>query len=207
MHPGPTSHEYVSDGSHHQHQRCGCYKCLRGSSSLEELPRSLPHMIPGDLENTATATIIPCIDSLSFIPYLLWCTCRSSLCSVALPGLLDQWHCAVECRQELGGCVWGRRSPEVNSVLGAPCGLPQHVEKKFRPPTDAQSDELLGLEYLFQLSKGETGAFSIDGLVKDRPAPKDDLYQPGVDDPWLQAPQASILYCSFELLVSYTLVF
>lgn len=126
-------------------------------------------MIPGDLENTTTATIIPCIDYLSFIPYLLWCTCRSSLCSVALPGLLDQWHCAVECRQELGGCVWGRRSPEVNSELGAPCGLPQHVEKKFRPEADVQSDELLGLEYLFRLSTGESRAFSIDGLVKDGP--------------------------------------
>ncbi|XP_076158508.1 uncharacterized protein LOC143141129 [Alosa pseudoharengus] len=54
---------------------------------------------------------------------------------------------------------------------------------------NVQSDELLGLEYLFRQSTGESEAFSLDGLVNDGPAPEE-VYQPGEDDPGAEADEA-----------------
>lgn len=54
------------------------------------------------------------------------------------------------------------------------------VEENFRAPADVQSDELLGLEYLFSQSTGE--AFSLEGIVNDGPGPEEEVLQPGQTD-------------------------
>ncbi|KAK6309826.1 hypothetical protein J4Q44_G00197070 [Coregonus suidteri] len=46
------------------------------------------------------------------------------------------------------------------------------VEENFRAPADVSSNELLGLEYLFSQSTGESGPFSLQDIVNDGPGQK-----------------------------------
>ncbi|XP_028258098.1 uncharacterized protein LOC114433653 [Parambassis ranga] len=55
------------------------------------------------------------------------------------------------------------------------------VEENFQIPTDVPSDELLGLEYLFRQSTGES--FSLQDIVDDGPGPDEEVVQPGQPDP------------------------
>lgn len=57
------------------------------------------------------------------------------------------------------------------------------VEGNFRTPADIQSDELLGLEYLFSQSTGEAGPFSLQDIANDGPGPEEEVVQPGLPDP------------------------
>lgn len=56
------------------------------------------------------------------------------------------------------------------------------VEDNFRTPAAVTSNELLGLEYLFNQSTGESGAFSIGDLSNDGPSPEEEVVQPGQTD-------------------------
>ncbi|KAJ8370301.1 hypothetical protein SKAU_G00103290 [Synaphobranchus kaupii] len=56
------------------------------------------------------------------------------------------------------------------------------VEENFRAPADVPSNELLGLEYLFSQSTGESGPFSLQDIVNDGPGPEE-VVQPGQPDP------------------------
>ena len=53
------------------------------------------------------------------------------------------------------------------------------VEENFRAPADVPSDELLGLEYLFSQSTGESGPFSLQDIANDGPGPEEEVVQPG----------------------------
>lgn len=57
------------------------------------------------------------------------------------------------------------------------------VEDNFRAPANVMSNELLGLEYLFSQSTGESGPFSLRDLVKDGPGPEEEVVPPGQPDP------------------------
>lgn len=45
------------------------------------------------------------------------------------------------------------------------------------------SNELLGLEYLFSQSTGESVPFSLSDISKDGPSPEEEVVQPGQLDP------------------------
>ena len=58
------------------------------------------------------------------------------------------------------------------------------VEENFQAPADVNSHELLGLEYLFSQSTGETGhLLSLRDLINDGPGPDEEVIQPGQPDP------------------------
>lgn len=57
------------------------------------------------------------------------------------------------------------------------------VEVNFRGPADLTSNELLGLEYLFSQSTGESGTFSLEDIVSDGPGPEEEVVQPGQPEP------------------------
>ncbi|XP_076144090.1 uncharacterized protein LOC143126052 [Alosa pseudoharengus] len=143
-------------------------KCLRGSNSLEGFHRSLPHMIPG--------------------PH-----CAARPYQVYLVSGIARWNAERSSAAVFGG----RQRSSVYSAplvdrLNARCQLlfGEAVDQNFRPPANVQSDELLGLEYLFCQSTGKSEAFSLDGLVDDGPAPEEEVYQPGEDDPGAEADEA-----------------
>ncbi|XP_041941359.1 uncharacterized protein LOC121704885 [Alosa sapidissima] len=144
------------------------YKCLRGSNSLEGFHRSLPHMIPG--------------------PH-----CAARPYQVYLVSGIARWNADRSSAAVFGG----RQRSSIYSAplvdrLNARCQLlfGEAVDQNFRPPANVQSDELLGLEYLFRQSTGESEAFSLDGLVDDGPAPEEEVYRPGEDDPGAEADEA-----------------
>ncbi|KAM4566649.1 uncharacterized protein PAE49_010176 isoform 2-T2 [Odontesthes bonariensis] len=107
---------------------------------------------------------------------------RSPLCGAALSGLPDKRH---RSDAVFGG---GGRHHRVYSAplidrLNSRCQqlLGEPVERNFRAPADVQSDELLGLEYLFNQSTGE--AFSLEGIISDGPGPVEEVVQPGEVNP------------------------
>ncbi|XP_058252425.1 uncharacterized protein LOC131357466 isoform X2 [Hemibagrus wyckioides] len=74
------------------------------------------------------------------------------LCHSDLSGLPDKRHCTVEHGQELRcGVLWQRMAPQ-----GLLC-----TAENFQTPADVPSQELLGLEYLFSQSTGESGPFPL----------------------------------------------
>ncbi|KAL7860999.1 hypothetical protein AOLI_G00173480 [Acnodon oligacanthus] len=81
-------------------------------------------------------------------------TLPSPLCSMALSGLSDKWHCTL---------------------------FRETVEENFWAPADVPSNELLGLEYLFGQSMGES--FSLQVIVNDGLGPEEVLVHPGQPDP------------------------
>lgn len=52
------------------------------------------------------------------------------------------------------------------------------------------SNELLGLEYLFSQSTGESAPFSLQDIVNDGPGPEEEVVQPGQPDPDPEADEA-----------------
>ncbi len=57
------------------------------------------------------------------------------------------------------------------------------VEENIHTPANVTSNELLGLEYLFSQSTGESGPFSLSDLSEDGPSPEEEVVQPGQSDP------------------------
>lgn len=85
-----------------------------------------------------------------------------------------------------GGRGWCHRtySAPLIAHLSARCQqLFGEVEENFWAPADVPSDELLWLEYLFSQSTGESGPFSLQGIIDDGPDPEDEVLQPGQMDP------------------------
>ena len=62
------------------------------------------------------------------------------------------------------------------------------VEENFRAPADIHSNELLGLEYLFSQSTGES--LSLQDIINDGPGPEEEVVQPGQPDPDPEADEA-----------------
>ena len=65
---------------------------------------------------------------------------------------------------------------------------PQHplsaaIQRDCGAPADVPSNELLGLEYLFGQSAGESGPFSLKDIVNDGPGPEEEVVQPGQPHP------------------------
>ncbi|KAF1395070.1 hypothetical protein PFLUV_G00007730 [Perca fluviatilis] len=65
---------------------------------------------------------------------------------------------------------------------------PQHplsaaIRRDYGAPADVPSNELLGLEYLFGQSTGESGPFSLKDIVNDGPGPEEEVVQPRQPDP------------------------
>lgn len=67
-----------------------------------------------------------------------------------------------------------------NMIPGPDC---EPVEVNFRGPADLTSNELLRLEYLSSQSTGESGTFSLEGIVSDGPGPEEEVVQPGQPEP------------------------
>ncbi|KAI4800193.1 hypothetical protein KUCAC02_013427, partial [Chaenocephalus aceratus] len=63
------------------------------------------------------------------------------------------------------------------------------LPSSFRAPAEVDSDELLGLEYLFSQSTGESesGPFSLEDIIHDGPGPDEEVVQPGQPTPDLEA--------------------
>ena len=59
------------------------------------------------------------------------------------------------------------------------------IEENFSAPADIPSNELLGLEYLFAQSIGESASapFSLEGIVEDGPGGDEEVVMPGHTDP------------------------
>nr|XP_055033530.1 uncharacterized protein LOC129421673 [Misgurnus anguillicaudatus]XP_055035580.1 uncharacterized protein LOC129423120 [Misgurnus anguillicaudatus] len=143
------------------------YKCLRGSNSLEGFHKSLPQMIPG--------------------PH-----CAARPYQVYLISGIARWNSDRSSDAVFGG---GGRHHRVYSAplidrLNSRCQLlfGETVEENFRAPANIQSDELLGLEYLFSQSTGES--FSLEGIINDGPGPEEEVIQPGQADPDAEADEA-----------------
>lgn len=64
------------------------------------------------------------------------------------------------------------------------------VEENFRAPANVPSDELLGLEYLFSQSTGDSEPFSLKDIVNDGPGPEEEVVQYGQPDPDPEADEA-----------------
>ncbi|KAK3544019.1 hypothetical protein QTP70_034281, partial [Hemibagrus guttatus] len=56
------------------------------------------------------------------------------------------------------------------------------VEENFWAPADVPFRELLGLQYLFSQSMGESGSFSLQNIINDGPGREEDVVQPGHPD-------------------------
>ncbi|XP_039521904.1 uncharacterized protein LOC120475289 [Pimephales promelas] len=122
------------------------YKCVRGSNSLEGFHKALPHMIPG--------------------PH-----CAARPYQVYLISGIARWNSDRSSDAVFGGRGRHRRvySAPLIDRLNSRCKqlFGETVEENFRAPAAVQSNELLGLEYLFSQSTGE--AFSLEGIVNDGP--------------------------------------
>ena len=59
------------------------------------------------------------------------------------------------------------------------------IEENFSAPADIPSNELLGLEYLFAQSIGESASapFSLEGIVEDGPGEDEEVVMSGHTDP------------------------
>lgn len=57
------------------------------------------------------------------------------------------------------------------------------MEENFRAPANVTTNELLGLEYLFSQSTGESVPFSLSNLQNDGPGPEEEVLLPGQSDP------------------------
>ncbi|XP_039453959.1 uncharacterized protein LOC116324518 [Oreochromis aureus] len=138
------------------------YKCLCGSNSLEGFHKLLPNMIPG-----------PHCAARPYQLYLIsgiarWNSDRSSDAVFVGKG----WHHRI-----YSAPLIDRLNTRCQQLFGEP------VEVNFRGPADLTSNELLGLEYLFSQSTGESGTFSLEGIVSDGPGPEEEVVQPGQPKP------------------------
>ncbi|XP_056297788.1 uncharacterized protein LOC130211155 isoform X2 [Pseudoliparis swirei] len=145
------------------------YKCLRGSNSLEGFHKSLPHMIPG-----------PHCAARPYQVYLLsgiarWNADRSSDAVFGGKGRHHRTYSAP---------LIDRLNTRCRQLFG------ETVEENFRAPANVASDELLGLEYLFSQSTGESEPFSLKDIVNDGPGPEEEVVQYGQPDPDLEADEA-----------------
>ncbi|KAK1888878.1 Non-toxic nonhemagglutinin type D [Dissostichus eleginoides] len=143
------------------------YKSLRGSNSLEGFHKSLPHMIPG--------------------PH-----CAARPYQVYLISGIARWNCDRSSDVVFGGK--GRRhrtySAPLIHRLNTRCQqlFGETVEENFRAPAEVDSNELLGLEYLF--SESESGPFSLEDIIHDGPGPDEEVVQPGQPTPDPEADEA-----------------
>ncbi|XP_039530308.1 uncharacterized protein LOC120480951 [Pimephales promelas] len=151
------------------------YKCVRGSNSLEGFHKALPHMIPG--------------------PH-----CAARPYQVYLISGIARWNSDRSSDAVFGGRGRHRRvySAPLIDRLNSRCKqlFGETVEENFRAPAAVQSNELLGLEYLFSQSTGE--AFSLEGIVNDGPGPEEEVIQPGQADSDDEADEADEAYQSDE---------
>ncbi|XP_056620714.1 uncharacterized protein LOC130434530 [Triplophysa dalaica] len=138
------------------------FKCLRGSNSLEGFYKTLPHMIPG--------------------PH-----CAARPYQVYLISGIARWN-----SDRSSDAVFGSKGRKLRSYsaplierLNTLCQqlFGETVEKNFRAPAAVTSNELLGLEYHFSQSTGESVAFSLSDLSKDGPSPEEEVVQPDEHDP------------------------
>ncbi|XP_033999550.1 uncharacterized protein LOC117493205 [Trematomus bernacchii] len=147
------------------------YKSLGGSNSLEGFHKSLPHMIPG--------------------PH-----CAARPYQVYLISGIARWNCNRSSDAVFGGK--GRRhrtySAPLIHRLNTRCQqlFGETVEENLRAPAEVDSHELLGLEYLFSQSTGESesGPFSLEDIIHDGPGPDEEVVQPGQPTPDPEADEA-----------------
>ncbi|XP_037619327.1 uncharacterized protein LOC119484539 [Sebastes umbrosus] len=145
------------------------YKGLSGSNSLEGFHKSLPHMIPG-----------PHCAARPYQVYLIsgiarWNSDRSSDAVFGGKGRHHRTYSAP---------LIDRLNTRCRRLFG------EAVEENFRAPADVPSNELLGLEYLFSQSTGQSGTFSLRDSVNDGPDPDEEVVQPGQPDPDPEADEA-----------------
>ncbi|KAL7886803.1 hypothetical protein AOLI_G00045240 [Acnodon oligacanthus] len=134
------------------------YKCLRGNNSLEGFHKALPNMIPG-------------IHSAAW-PY-----------QVYMISGIARWNSDQTLDAVFGGKGRHHRihSAPLIDRLNTRCRqlFGETVEENFRAPADVPCNELLGLEYLFGQSTGES--FSLQVIVNDGPV--EEVVHPGQPDP------------------------
>ncbi|XP_016358639.1 uncharacterized protein LOC107701190 [Sinocyclocheilus anshuiensis] len=138
-----------------------CYKCLRGSNSLEGFHKALSNMIPG--------------------PH-----CAAHPCQVYLISGIARWNSGCSSDAVFGGksrCHRAYSAPLIDR-LNTRCQqlFGETVEENIHAPANVTSNELLGLEYLFSQSTGESGPFSLSDISKDGPSPEEEVIQPGQSD-------------------------
>ncbi|KAI4798281.1 hypothetical protein KUCAC02_022157 [Chaenocephalus aceratus] len=140
------------------------YKSLRGSNSLEGFHKSLPHMIPG--------------------PH-----CAARPYQVYLISGIARWNCDRSSDAVFGGKGWHHRTYSAPLIhrLNARC------QQLFGETVEVDSNELLGLEFLFSQSTGESGPFSLEDIIHDGPGPDEEVVQPGQPTP---DPEADEVYQS-----------
>ncbi|XP_076841988.1 uncharacterized protein LOC143486080 [Brachyhypopomus gauderio] len=136
------------------------YKCLRGSNSLEGFHKALPNMIPG--------------------PH-----CAARPYQVYLISGIARWNSDRSSDAVFGGKGRHHRTYSAPLIhrLNTRCQqlFDETVEENFRAPADIPSNELLGLEYLFSQSTGES--FSLQDIIDDGPSSEEEVVQPGQPDP------------------------
>ncbi|XP_034035726.1 uncharacterized protein LOC117518633 [Thalassophryne amazonica] len=138
------------------------YKCLRGSNSLEGFHKVLLHMSPGP-------------------------RCAARPYQVYLLSGITRWNADRTSDAVFGdkGRQYRVYSAPLIDRLNSRCKelFGETVEENFRPPADVLTNELLGLEYLFSQSTGESGPFSLQGILEDEEGPEKEVVQPGDPDP------------------------
>ncbi|XP_017564809.1 uncharacterized protein LOC108434293 isoform X2 [Pygocentrus nattereri] len=135
------------------------YKCLRGNNSLEGFHKTLPNMIPG-----------PHCAARPYQVYLIsgiarWNSDRTSDAVFGGRGRHHRIYCAP---------LIDRLNTRCRQLFG------ESVEENFQAPADVPSNELLGLEYLFSQSTGES--FSLQDIVNDGPSPEEEVVHPEQPD-------------------------
>ncbi|XP_076843566.1 uncharacterized protein LOC143488628 [Brachyhypopomus gauderio] len=135
------------------------YKCLRGSNSLEGFYKAQPNMIPGP--HSAAR------------PY-----------QVYLISDIARWNSDRNSDAVFGGKGRHHRTYSAPLIdrLNTCCQqlFDETVEENFRAPADIPFIELLGLEYLFSQSTGES--FCLQDIIDDGPR-LEEVVQPGQADP------------------------
>ncbi|KAJ4944057.1 hypothetical protein JOQ06_012604 [Pogonophryne albipinna] len=110
--------------------------------------------------------------------------CAARPYQVYLISGIARWNCDRSSDAVFVGKGWRHRTHSVPLIhrLNTRCQqlFGEIVEENFRAPAEVDSDELLGLEYLFSHS---TGPFSLEDIIHDGPGPDEEVVQPGQPTP------------------------
>ncbi len=136
-----------------------CYLCYMGGFSLfvnHDFNVMFIYFLRSPLCSTVPITFTWLAESLAGIQATVL-----MLCSVA----------KVDATERTRPPLFERLNTRCQQLFG------ETVEENIYAPANVTSNELLGLEYLFSQSTGESGPFSLSDISEDGPSPEEEVIQ------------------------------